>query len=112
MDENIGLAHVLAFLLEMAAMTFLALWAWRLDLAWWLRLLVMVALLLAFILPWTYFLSPKAPHRLVMPWILLAKLFMLGLPGLVFFWGKPVPSLVWAGLVAFYLLLGAVKNEL
>lgn len=112
MEKHLVPIKLLAFLLELMALVFLVLWAWKLELSVLLRLLVMALALAALIVPWTLFLAPKAPRKFKTPGVFLGKLALLTLPGLLLFRGQLVMSLAWAALVLLSLLMSWVNKLL
>lgn len=108
----IGPNDLLAFLLELAALALWGLWAFRLPRqpVWrWPAALLAVAVAAAL---WALFFSRTAAHRLPMPWLAAGKLLMLLPPGLLFFGGRSLLGLLWAGLVMLHLAWGLAQGEL
>lgn len=110
MEKHLVPIKLLAFLLELMALVFLVLWAWKLELSVLLRLLVMA--LAALIVPWWLYLAPKAPRKFKTPGVFLGKLALLTLPGLLLVRGQLVMSLAWAALVLLSLLMSWVNKLL
>ena len=112
MKDSITANDILAFVLEMAALVLLGLWAgsfaeapiWR-----WTLFLLAAAIYAAL---WALFFAPKATLRLSMPWLLVGKLMMLLPPGLLYFQSRILFSAVWAALVLLHLIVGAVQKNL
>lgn len=112
MKENVSANDVLAFLLEMAALVLWGLWAaslaktpfWR----WGLGLLAVAV----FIALWALFFARTANMRPPPFWLALGKLLLLLPPGLLYFKGRPLPSLVYAGLVLLHLVVGYLQKAL
>ena len=112
MKHTVTVNDVLAFLLEMAALVLLGMWArglpkvsvWR-----WPAVLLAAG---AFIALWALFFARTANHRLPMPWLAVGKLLMLMPAGLLYWRGQMVPSLLWAILVLGHLAWGWVKGGL
>ena len=73
-----GANDVLAFVLELAALAALAVWGFTLDAAWPLRLVLGLGAPILMIVVWGLLLAPRAARRLVMPWLLVAKLVVFG----------------------------------
>lgn len=74
-----GANDVLAFVLELAALAALGVWGFTLEAPWPLRLVFGLGAPLLMIVAWGLLLAPRAARRLVMPWLLVAKLVVFGL---------------------------------
>lgn len=112
MKENITANDVLAFVLEVAALVLWGLWAaslakttfWR----WGLGLLASAALIAL----WALFFARTASFRPPLIWLALGKLLLLLPPGLLYFRGRLLQSLVYAGLVVLHLVVGFLQKAL
>lgn len=79
------------------------------DLGW--RIGLAVAGVVVFVAVWARWLAPRAGHRLGMPWLLGAKVVVLGLPFVVLAGaGVPVVAGVCGGLTAAHLAVAAVNG--
>lgn len=106
-------SDVVAFFVELAALAALPVAAWVLapDLGW--RIGLGVAGVVVFVAVWARWLAPRAGHRLGMPWLLVAKTVVLGLPFVALaVAGFPVVAGVCGGLTAAHLVVAAVKGWL
>ena len=112
MKDNITVNDIMAFVLEIAALVLLGLWAgsFAKALIWRWTLGLLAAAIFAAL--WALFFAPKAPHRLAMPWLLIGKLLLLLPPGLLYFQNKMLYGAVWAALVLLHLIAGAVQKVL
>lgn len=108
-----ALFDVLALGVELAALAGLMRFAWLAGDSLWVKLGFAALALLGFGLIWGFFFSPKAPHRLEMPWLLLGKVVMLGIP-LLLSWGKIAPAVVigYAIALLLHLVWGAARGWL
>lgn len=112
MKENLSANDVLAFLLEMAALILWGSWAaslakttfWR----WGLGLLAVAV----FIALWALFFARTASYRPPLLMLALGKLLLLLPPGLLYFRGRLLPSLVYAILVLLHLVVGYLQKAL
>ncbi len=109
---DIAWNDLLAFVLEIAALALWGLWARRLGGAGLPGWIAAFATWAAFILVWMFFFAPTAACRLPMPWLAIGKWLLLLPPGLLYWWGNAVFSLLWAGLVLLHLGWGWFKGGL
>lgn len=112
MKNAITFNDVLAFVLELAALALWGLWAGSLaQTPFWRWALGLLAVGI-FIALWALFFARTAQHRPSLPLLFVGKLLLLLPPGLLYFRGKTIHSLVWAGLVLLHLVIGWVQNGL
>ncbi len=105
MHTHIRPGDIVAFVLEILALVFWGLIAWSLPETPLWRWVFALAAVAVFIVLWALFFSPKARRRIPMPWLTVAKVPMLLLPGLIFLRGRPVIMTVWTVLVLAFLTL-------
>ena len=112
MKGNITAKDIMAFVLETAALVLLGLWAGSFAHSPVLRWSLFLLSAGIFAALWALFFAPKAPHRLLMPWLFVGKLLMLLPPGLLYFHGRILYSAAWAVLVLLHLIAGAIQKAL
>lgn len=104
-------SEVVALLVELAALAGLVVAAWVLapDLA--TRIGGALVAVVVFVAVWARWLAPRAGHRLRMPWLLVAKVVVLGLPFVALaVAGFPVAAGVCGVLTAAHLVVAAVNG--
>jgi hypothetical protein len=104
---------VVAFVVEFAALAALVVSAraWGPNLA--ARIGLAVGAVAVFVVVWGLWLAPRADQRLEMPWLLVAKVVVLGLPFIALaLTGHPVPAAVCGGLTAAHLAVAAANGWL
>lgn len=104
---------ILAFLLEMAAVALTFLSAKRdLGAVTAAGIPVSVIITVGLILLWALFFSQKANFRLKMPWLLIGKAILLGLPGVLFFRANLPLVIFWLLPVVIHLAVGTIQKSL
>lgn len=62
---------------------------------------------------WGIFFSPKATHRLTMPWIFIGKMLLLTMPAYILLFRREFTwATAWALLVAYHLGVSVLKREI
>lgn len=109
----LGIKDILAFILEMLALAFWTIGASRWGGQSWQRWVFGLLSLALFVSLWALFFSPKAAHRLNMPWLFIGKLLILGLPVLLFPGLLKQPwSLVYGAALGFYFVIALLTKTL
>ncbi len=104
---------VVAFAVELAALAALPAAAWALALDLPSRIALALAGVALFVTVWALWLAPRAGHRLDMPWLLVAKIAVLGLPFVALaLTGHPVLAAVCGGLTAAHLAVATANGWL
>lgn len=111
MRSHISVHDIVVFVLEILALVFWGLIAWsQAQMAVW-RWVLMIAAVAAFITLWGIFCSPHSRRRIPMPWLLVAKVPMLLLPGMIYLRGQALAMTVWAVAVLGHLAINAAQWE-
>jgi hypothetical protein len=106
-------SDLVAFVMELAALAAVVVAAWVLAPDLVSRIALAVAGLVVFVAVWARWLAPRAGHRPGMPWLLVAKAIVLGLPFVALgAAGFPVLAGVCGALTAAHLVVAAVNGWL
>ena len=100
---------ILAFLLELAAIAALVVWGFTIGGNLPIRMVLGIGAPALMVVIWAVWLAPKSDHRLVMPWLIIAKLGVFGLAAAALAAaGHPRLAVVFAVLVVLNLGLAVL----
>jgi hypothetical protein len=106
-------SDVVAFVVELAALAALVVAAWTLAPNLAARIALAVCALAVFVAVWALWLAPTAGQRLTMPWLLIVKIVVLGLPFVALaVAGHPLLAGVCGALTAAHLAVAAANGWL